>query len=1476
MVDENLDLIQQESEIRMRTLDRMQNPQRPAFLDDPIPNIYQDPVQSQPEPPAIETVEEIGFARPTELDPKIVRDAYNENPFVAGAASAIYGYNQMEQAVTAWENGVLGEDQEFTPLPSVQLIAEATGEPIDLVGDFLYRNSVENGRFSSDLLSVIGPVRYGALQEATKKYGNATTLDFDDRPWWSKFGSDLGNLATQDVLGGEIAKAGGFGALSGMFRSIENMGTALSKTGVGQALNLGENQLLFGMKFEPKSDEEVAWLEENTRDSFTDFLTNRGGFQVGKTSHSDISKEKYEEFMATFRPEEEWTGYGAAVDSFTALKDAAVAEIDSGTGRVLAELTEFGAVYLATPQFMKASKVYAAIVNGTLKSGVAGQVIFEEGDDTITGWFVDAGIPVGPLDDWLNIDEDDSAVMARMKFALEDAAVGTAFELMALGLVSGIRALKRGDLEEASKKFDEGLQGATKEVSEETRAWYNELRARVEAGDTETRPLTAEEIAPGKQLDGQELREVQTQFAGRDPRDPIQFTRIATETSNGWTQYAKDGRFYDVDANNPESSEILKAITGRDDFVSILKDPGALTYDIFQSLYQRLRGAAGQIQAPKDREIRAAETAAVLDEWGMDILDPDMRGTVDPTKWSDSGEANLRAAVTMQGVLREEIMRLDYILKDLDPTNDVAKAKKLATEKLILQQRILELQLGVQKIAADTGRTLRAFGKINEISDEAIREQKLEIWRRTNGIVDASPIREAKERVKAYEAADLTARSTGKKGTIEAGKVASEPTKQGWMDSLRRVTSGWLLGNPKTQSMIFFSNFMRVVIGPVFEKASTGLIVEPVTALANLLKGQKGDAAEAIRRSGQQIQSALLYWPTMARFVPEAFSAWGRYWQNGMSDFLQTADLDEAYQIGKSLKEMNNTLGSQAVYRFMGSMDESFKELMVRTEHAIRAKQGFYGPELAKKNVWDVTPEDITRVLRGKPDPNKPGEFIGENPDAVEGTGGRLSDGFVIDDTRRQLFQQDAQKDSIKSWVERQVHNQSKSAQALRMLVLRFTTAPLSIMEFTFMNISAPFVLLADTRILPGNREKWLKGFNFFMGRYANDLNSSEITVRQRARGILALSSLFQGIGLYLGVTGMASKFMETQAESNNYLDLKRTTDDTKRFMPVMDLEGNINPIMIWAGVGDLLRQGLLDPEDAFEPMEALSFAMAVTLNSTLEKGSLGPLRETLDIFNPDGTTAAGAMESMAISQISTLIPYNFMQKRLFGWAGNVGREEPEGYDGTSRDFFERLGKTIPAFKPLTGAVLNKRRNALGELLPPSTGMFPIGAPLQPYNPVLAELEDIKEKSGYDFAREKFSYETIEWHREKHSDGQSVYDRAQQLISDGKVTIGGLTLYEALEAKMKDVDEYIDPRNFQVYSFEQRPRTEAGKKRASLAVNRDKRIAPLRRVFDAYREKAVQMSFAELPESRRLEIEELREDRMYSEEELMSWMAKNR
>ena len=105
-----------------------------------------------------------------------------------------------------------------------------------------------------------------------------------------------------------------------------------------------------------------------------------------------------------------------------------------------------------------------------------------------------------------------------------------------------------------------------------------------------------------------------------------------------------------------------------------------------------------------------------------------------------------------------------------------------------------------------------------------------------------------------------------------------------------------------------------------------------------------------------------------------------------------------------------------------------------------------------------------------------------------------MSDGFVIDDTRRQLFQQDAQPDSIKSWVERQVHNESKSAQALRMLVLRFTTAPLSIMEFTFMNITAPLVLAVD-QLPPSTREKALKFFTFFMGRYSADLKSSDIYV---------------------------------------------------------------------------------------------------------------------------------------------------------------------------------------------------------------------------------------------------------------------------------------------------------------------------------------------------------------------------------------------
>lgn len=1437
MVEPTPDLIQQESAARMEALRLSQNPERPAFLDDPILDVTKLPDLPEAEQPVPQTIEAISLPRPSDTDPEIVQDAYNDNPFIAGASAAIYGVGQVEQAVRAWQDGT--DTPEMQPLPAVQLIQEATGEPLEVVGDFLYRKSRKDETLS-DLRAVIGPVRMGALTDAFAKYGSATDLDFDPRSWYAKFGSDLATLVVDDVA--DVAVASGVGAFTSVNRTFGNMAKALSPL----IPSIGT------LKIGVQDQAQFEYLSQAG--------VNMDGVNIGDVVEAPkgFDMQAYTTFM-----NDGVNPLDAEMDALQALRDEAFGYIDSGTGKVLADIGEFGIAYMATPTFLKGSKALATIANGALKSTVASNFIYEEGDETLVAYLRDIGVPVGPLGNLLDTDEDDSAVIARLKFVAEDVALGVGIESLARGAILGFRALKRGDVEDGAKKFGDGLGDATKKVSAETKAWYDDLRARVEAGQTDTRRLTAEELAPPAPVAQGTLQEAAATTARSVDTKPIEFTQVTVETSDAWTKYAKTGRFYDVDIDNPDSAQILTDITGRKDFVEVLKDPSNLTFDIYNALFQRLRAAAGRIQAPKDQAVRAAETQKVLDEVGMDVLDPELRDAIDPSKWSDSGEANLRAAVTIQMALREEIMRLDYLISELS-MDDLAKAKQLATEKAILQSRVAELQLGIQKIAANSGRTLRAFGRINEIDNAALKEQQLELWRRKQGIVGQSPILDARKRVTAYEAAKDTAKATGKNPTAAAAKVAGEATKEGFLDQVRRVTSGWLLGNPKTLSTIFLSNFVRVVVGPVLEKVTQGALVEPTTALLKLLGGKPKEAADALKRSAQSVQSALLYWPTMARFLPRGVDAWRRYWKTGMSDFLQTADLDEAGEIGKSLSEMGFRGGAMTVYRLMGAMDESFKELMVSTEQAIRAKQGAYGPALKRKNVWEITAKDVSDALEGDG---------ARNPFAVEGTGGRLSEGFVIDDTRRALFQQDPVEGSIKAWTEKQLHNQSRSAAAIRLFFLRFTTAPLSIMEFGFMNVFAPVVLVSDL-LPPSARQRVLNGWTVLMGRYADDLNSEFIEVKQRARSILALASMFQGIGLYLGVTGEAEKYLETDASSPNYLQIKRQTEGGTRYHNIEDLEGNINPILMWAGFGDLVRQGLIDPVEAVEAGEALSLSMALMLNGQLEKGSLGPLRDALDMFDPDGATAGKAIQQFAISTLSTFNPYNYYQKKVYDWAGNVGADQPRGFDGKATDWWERLGKSMPVLKPIAGAVINKRRNALGELIPPATGMTIIGAPLQPYNPVLGELEDIKARSGYDFARERFSQSGIEYHLEKWDDGQSIYDRAQKLIFDGSVRINGKTLYEALEAKI-DSSVYQRALAVQEGSLTGRPYTDEGEKRAADPSNKDVRIGLLRETFDDFRLKAVATAFNELPEDKREEIEERRRQVGITPEEVQMYDPSN-
>ena len=70
MVEPTPDLIQQESGARMEALRLSQNPERPAFLDDPILDVTKLPDLPEVEQPVPQTIEAISLPRPSDARPK--------------------------------------------------------------------------------------------------------------------------------------------------------------------------------------------------------------------------------------------------------------------------------------------------------------------------------------------------------------------------------------------------------------------------------------------------------------------------------------------------------------------------------------------------------------------------------------------------------------------------------------------------------------------------------------------------------------------------------------------------------------------------------------------------------------------------------------------------------------------------------------------------------------------------------------------------------------------------------------------------------------------------------------------------------------------------------------------------------------------------------------------------------------------------------------------------------------------------------------------------------------------------------------------------------------------------------------------------------------------------------------------------------------------------------------------------------------
>ena len=95
---------------------------------------------------------------------------------------------------------------------------------------------------------------------------------------------------------------------------------------------------------------------------------------------------------------------------------------------------------------------------------------------------------------------------------------------------------------------------------------------------------------------------------------------------------------------------------------------------------------------------------------------------------------------------------------------------------------------------------------------------------------------------------------------------------------------------------------------------------------------------------------------------------------------------------------------AEILYRFMGSVDEAFKEITVMTDQQVRMATGEFGSKNSKKAAWDVTPDDINQMLA-------------KNPDAVASpVDGRLSDITSVERAKEAMFLWDPVEGSARSF----------------------------------------------------------------------------------------------------------------------------------------------------------------------------------------------------------------------------------------------------------------------------------------------------------------------------------------------------------------------------------------------------------------------------------------------------------------------------
>ena len=1436
MVEENLSVLQEAADIARRTYEKKTSPYQPeadlASVSTPAPEVQPTPVVT---PAPVAPVTPTGPKPYEASDPSLVFYELNENPRMQDLNRVIYGQEMIDAVMDARATGRLDAVRDFiVPTPEVQMMMSASGRPAQEIGLYLLRKddpvSLEN------LRGRIGEVKFDAIERAYSQYAGVTEVEEPKpRGWIGAVGNELVNLPRELPIG----VAGGLAGLA------KNITETLDATGV----------------LDP-----VALFTQGGLRNLDPATRKLVGEAIRKSPGIREFEEKREASWDTYQE-----GLGGIEDYF-------VDQLDTFTGHFIAGSTEFiGGLLLAPAKVIRGSTLAADIANSAARGAIVDGVVYDDEDGNLTAFLKEIGwLESGLIVDLLAADEDDGTVEKVIATVAEGALVGIGIDALAAGVLRGIKAFNKGKVDEGLKLIEEGHTEMLRQLEQDQVKFLEDLRTdaeKIEAGEyvpdfklVDEAPTEAPKEAPTAKATKETKDTPAGDYQMPRPEAPestvssgepfIEFNKIPgfdepnAQFMEDFMKYVKFQR-----RSNDLDRGLLNRLAGVDDLAADLlyKDANQMR----EMIKDRVISVFGKIQQPKDRFKVIAMAAKVLEHHGSSFLAKDLRKTLetDVSKWSDEAAANLVASGVLQDMLQEQYIQVvsdiaayhkGVIPSDLAsryakmfPNYDIKDVDDLRMLKQAVAAKIGQLRVGNAKVASNAGRALRMIGLMKRADTQLAKDQMKIQWRKEQGMIDD------KIEIKLLEEALAKAMKT-KKGAAAVNEVIKAKETMGFWEGYLRVTNANLLLGAGTQILMAGSNAFRVLTEGLIKSSQGAMDV----ARAIRYWGDAETREYALKSASRNVQQGLLWYATVPRNSFRFLKAFARYWKKGISDFDQKVKFDEeqtfsGLTLGEVFKQdpTKFVAAAEVLYRFMGSVDEAFKEIVVMSDQQVRMATGEFGAS-NQKPAWDITPEDIDKMLAN-------------NPDAVSSpVDGRLSEITSVEKAREAMFLYDPVEGSARSLITGFVKKRVRSAFIFRILAFRFINVPLAVMESRFMNVFAPVVLAQDIAGKAFNKDFGASGWRLAMGKFADDLKAEgreNIERRQRARAILALNSTLAGAAYMAHMAGGVN-WINDDPTSPDYMKIRvRSKDGTERWSNAADLETPFNAFLIHYAMVGAIKKGL-DPTNAMELQDSVFAMTTIMLNESLFKSSLANAVDTVGaVADPE----ANAATRFATNLISPMNIGGWWQRKTLNLAkNNPFREENDGYDGTPIGFMEALAKQVPPFRLVTNGLRNANRNALGELIKPTRGINPFLDPIQMDDPIIQELELVQAQTGKDFMRRQYEFLGLKMEEFRWSKGQSVWDRAQDLIAKGEVKLGGYTLREELEYLFNSREYKAGLQATREYLIKNQYGPD-GKKTASYSSMDDIRVQMISDVMNRYRRAAIQKAIATMDPEDRQRLDEL-------------------